>query len=533
MPPTGDTSSDGRPEAARFILKRWAGIAAGGLLLALHTGCAGLPEAPNRTPSYAMKSTETTTLAGSVRHLVAAHPGHSGLHPLSKGVNAFAARFALADAAERTLDLQYYIWRGDNTGRLLTARILRAADRGVRVRLLLDDIGTSPRDRRLLALSSHPNIQVRLFNPIARRSLRWLSAVMDFTRVNRRMHNKAFIADGQVAIVGGRNIGDEYFAAHQDLDFADLDVLAIGPVVNEVSESFDLFWNSRASLPIDTLTRLKLPPDEIAGHRQSLNAHVEAMHDSAYLKELRESPLARQIQQSDLPFHWGRAWTVYDLPEKFAAHETDTSTHLLPQLRGITDATEREFFIVSPYFVPGSQGLKLFLKMRKRGVRVVVVTNSLASTDVLAVHAVYERYRKPLLRAGVEIYESRSLLKPDATTKIRVLRGSRRASLHAKTFAFDRRVIFIGSMNLDPRSTLLNTEIGIVFACPSLAQQLPEKLEAEFHRTVYQLALDGRRITWIEHDGDTTIRHTTEPCSTGWQRFLVRFLSWLPLENQL
>jgi putative cardiolipin synthase len=521
------------PRTARCRGVKRTATFAGGLFVCLLAGCTGLPKTNGRTTSHEMKPTNSTPLAAAARPLTEAHRGKSGLHPLSTGVDAFAARLALADAAKSTLELQYYIWHNDRTGRLMLDHILRASERGVHVRVLLDDLGKSTDEGILLALDAHPNIEVRLFNPVPWRHFRWLGALFDYRRVNRRMHNKAFVADGRVAIVGGRNIGDEYFAAHSELEFADLDVVAIGPVVDSVSRSFELFWNSRASIPIASLTRTQLTPGEIASYKRQLAGHVAAMQDSPYVRALHESSLATQIERRTLQFHWGRAWSVYDLPEKFAAADTDTTTHLLPKLRGIAEGTKRELFIVSPYFVPGRRGVKLLKRLRERGVRVVVVTNSLASTDVTAVHAVYERYRKPLLRAGVEIYESKHIAKAERAPRIRGLRGSRRASLHAKTFAFDRTIIFIGSMNLDPRSTQLNTEIGIVFDCPEFAAQVPEILERDLDQTAYRLELSGRRLTWIERDGKEIIRHDDEPGSTAWQRAVMRMLSWLPIESQL
>lgn len=478
-----------------------------------------------------MSRPQATALADAVGALTAAHRGESGLHALSTGVDAFAARLALAGVAQQTLDLQYYIWHNDQTGRLLIEQILRAAERGVHVRVLLDDLGKSTDDRVLLALDSHPAVEVRLFNPVAFRTVPWLGALLEFARANRRMHNKAFIADGRVAIVGGRNIGDEYFAAHAELEFADLDAAAIGPVVDSVARAFELYWHSPASVPIATVIAAKMSAGAIAENRARLAAHAEAMRDSAYMRSLRENSLAEKLGRGALPFHWGHAWSVYDHPGKLAAPEDDTRTHLLPKLRAIAGGTQRELFIVSPYFVPGRRGVKFLCDLRSRGVRVVILTNSLASTDVAAVHAGYQRYRKPLLRAGVELYESKATHRP--RRQHRSFRGSRRASLHAKTFAFDRRIIFIGSMNFDPRSVWLNTEIGIVFDCPQFARQLPERLSRDLDETACRLALTRGRIVWHTREDGQPVRYTTEPGTRLWQRALMHLFSWLPLERQL
>ena len=267
----------------------------------LLTACAGLPKGGERTPSTALKNNGGTALAAAVRPRVAAHPGQSGLHALADARDALAARLVLADAAQRSLDVQYFIWNKDMVGKVMIERLFRAADRGVRVRLLLDDLGTMPSDAVLLAIDSHPNIEVRMFNPVAMRSLRMLGMVADFARINKRMHNKSFIADGQVAIVGGRNIGDEYFDAHAGANFADLDVAVIGPVVKEVSDAFDLYWNHQAAVPIAALSRQNTTPEKFAEKRAALVAHHKTAKESAYADTVRDSEFARQLRNRAVP----------------------------------------------------------------------------------------------------------------------------------------------------------------------------------------------------------------------------------------
>ena len=507
------------------------------LLGALLLSACGLPKAGERTPSKALTDTQNTPLAAVVRPRVAAHPGQSGIHALADAHDALAARLALTDAAQRSLDVQYYIWKKDMTGRVLVERLFRAADRGVRVRMLLDDLGTMPSDKVLLAIDSHPNIEVRMFNPVATRSMRMVGLISDFARINRRMHNKSFTADGQVSIVGGRNIGDEYFGAHAGANFADLDVALIGPVVSQVSEEFDIYWNHAASIPIANLSQQNTTADSLAAQRLVLAAHHETTADSDYAAMLRDSPFARQVRNRNLTFDWGRATVVVDHPDKVFSSSSDTTTHLAPQLRKLTDETKRELFLVSPYFVPGKEGVALLSAVRRRGSRVVVITNSLASTDGVPVHAGYQRYRRDLLEAGVELYE----IKPAATDRrdrrsgggffgSRGSGGSSGASLHAKTFAFDRRVGFVGSYNLDPRSSRLNTEMGVLFECPDLAKRLPESLERDIDSNMYRMEIDGGRLVWVTREGGNEVRYTTEPQSSAWKRAKVRVLSWLPIE---
>jgi cardiolipin synthase C len=514
-------------------LERAIAIASATLSLA---ACGGLPKGGERTPSWALRNSGGTTLATTIRPLAAAHPGQSGLHALADAREALAARLVLADAAQRSLDVQYFIWNKDMAGKVLVERLFRAADRGVRVRLLLDDLGTMPSDDVLLTIDSHPNIAVRMFNPVAMRSLRVLGMAAEFARINKRMHNKSFTADGQIAIVGGRNIGDEYFGAHAGANFVDLDVAVIGPVVKEVSDAFDLYWNHRASVPIAALSRKDTTPGKFAGKRAALSAHHTTAEESEYARSLRDSRFSRQLKSRSVAYAWGPATIVNDHPDKVLTSSANTETHLAPQLREVVDKTKHELFLVSPYFVPGNEGVAMLAGVRQRGARVVVITNSLASTDGVPVHSGYRRYRKALVEAGVELYE----VKPTATSLRRRsggsmfgskgAGGSSGAGLHAKTFAFDRQIGFIGSYNLDPRSSRLNTEMGVFFDCPTLAKRLPVETGPHLASSAYRVELDGHRLVWVTREGDRELRYTSEPDASLSKRFKARVLSWLPIE---
>lgn len=491
-----------------------------------------------------MKSTSDvgeTRLAAAMEPQVAAHPGLSGLHAFSDGLDALAARLILADAAERTLDVQYYIWKQDMVGKVLLERLLRAADRGVKVRLLLDDFGTVPSDAVLLAIDSHPNIELRMFNPVSNRSLRALGIAADFRRTNRRMHNKSFTADGQVSIVGGRNIGNEYFEASDAYNHADLDLAVIGPVVGEVSDAFELYWDHRTAVPISKFSR-QTPPEELERRRAGLIDHYTTAVKSEYADTVRDSEFARQFRNGVITWFWSRANIISDHPEKVLTCSTRDDTHLAPKLRELVEATASELFLVTPYFVPGKNGVTLLAGARQRGVRVVVITNSLASTNSASVHSGYQRYRRALLEAGVELYE----IKPTASNRRRRSGGgwfgsvgsggsggSGGSSLHAKAFAFDRSIGFVGSYNLDPRSNRLNTEMGVVFDCPPLAQRLPEECERDLAHTAYRVELDGSRLVWVTHEGDQEVRHATEPACTLARRCQVRVIRCLPIEWML
>jgi len=513
------------------------------LLLA---GCASSPQQPAAPSPEPAQESGATLLSRALAPFIAEHPGLSGVYPLENGTDAFAARMVLASSAEHTLDVQYYIWHPDNAGKLLANQLIQAADRGVHVRLLLDDIGSNPSDARVLALDSHKNIEVRLFNPVVNRTFRKLNLLFEFARLNRRMHNKSFTADRQVTIIGGRNVGDEYFGIGPGIEFADMDVMAVGPVVDAATASFDLYWNSPSSVPIASLNREKVSPEWTSQQRAALATHCEAMRDSAYLRAARDSRLMNELRGGKLALFWGRAWLAYDLPDKVTTAPEDRATHLIPQLRPVIDATQRELLIVSPYFVPGKTGVAFFLELRKRGVRVVVVTNSLGATDVTAVHAGYRRYRKALLRAGVELYEFKATaslkgVSPAGKSVGGSGPGSSRASLHAKAFVFDQRIIFVGSLNLDPRSAALNTEIGAVLEVPDLATRAASGIEQSVRRNAYRLEFvpgpgpckECGRLNWVSEENGTTTRYAREPGASFGRRCLVNLLSLLPIESQL
>jgi putative cardiolipin synthase len=507
-------------------------------LALVFSGCASLPSNVGRNESHALQDTATTTLGRQSHAALQTHPGQSGFRPLRSGVDALLARIVLADAAERSLDVQYYIWHDDLTGRIFANALLRAADRGVRVRVLLDDVGARANDQVLLTLDSHPNIEIRLFNPIASRTFRGLGMLSDFSRLNRRMHNKAFVADNQAAILGGRNIGDEYFEASSEVAFGDLDVLTVGPVVGEVSKAFDQFWNSPSSYPIAALVDRSPDSEDLTALRAELAAYIEANRDSPYVTHAG-SRLAEEAKSGRYDFYWGKATLLYDDPSKISRAPETTEGHLLPQFSGIGLQTREELLIVSPYFVPGKEGVAWLQGLVARGVRVTVLTNSLAATDVGAVHSGYQRYREALLEGGIVLYE----LKPGAvplakTDKQAKGYGSSRASLHAKTFVFDRRAVFIGSLNLDPRSIQLNTEIGVVCESAPLAEDIAGALEQNLDSIAWRLerVVDpsgSAHIEWVEKSVEGERRYDSDPEVSAMRRFSVWLLGLLPIESQL
>ena len=499
--------------------------------------CATLPTDYVREPSTAELDTGGTTLGRTVAaRLAGPPPGQSLFYPLQEGTDAFAARVALARAAERTLDVQYYIFHADDTGLALLDELLAAADRGVRVRLLLDDIHSAGLDEALAAIDAHPRVEVRLFNPFANRGVRWLDLLGDFGRVNRRMHNKSMTADNQVTLVGGRNVGDEYFGAATDKGFSDLDVLAAGPVVREVSAVFDEYWNSDVAYPIAALAADANAQANLQAQRGKVSGRALALRATPYAVELAQTGLARTLAEGRLPVYRGRGTVIADSPSKVTRPPEDASTHAIPKLAAILSQAQRELILVSPYFVPGEKGTRWLREIVARGVRVTVLTNSFAATDVRAVHAAYSRYREALLQAGVTLYE----LKPDATrggSAAKKLTGSSHASLHAKAYMVDATTLFVGSLNLDPRSARLNTEMGVVLESPELCASLREPFERALgdiaYRVERQPGTGGERLVWITREDGREVRYEDEPGLGAGQRLLQSLLRILPLEEQL
>ena len=459
--------------------------------LLLISGCATLPKDFDRPVSYAYTDTDDTRFGKARRGEMDAHQGQSGFLLLGSGLDAFVARVALAQGAERSIDAQYYLLHQDLVGKLFIHQLLKAADRGVRVRLLVDDMDLAGRDLGAAVMDSHPNVEVRIINPFIRNTDRTTQFATRFGSVTRRMHNKSFTVDNQAAILGGRNIGDEYFEADPDLAFSDLDVLAVGPVAKEVSTAFDRYWNSELAYPALVLKGEPPTPEEIEQTRQQLEDFVAQQAGSAYLQALRNSNLANAIRGDQVSFQWGEATVIYDQPEKILHDKSETEYHLSPHLRPYLDQITGELLIFSPYFVPRKQGTALLSQLSKQGVRVRILTNSLASTDVGIVHAGYAKYRKDLLRAGIELYEMNNRLTRQQRKEKKGMGGSSKASLHAKSFVFDRKQVFIGSLNLDPMALENNTEIGVVIESAEIAH----RMGAWFDQTIETIAFRLELVT--------------------------------------
>jgi putative cardiolipin synthase len=427
----------------------------------------------------------------------------------------------------------------DVVGSLFIDSLYKAAERGVRVRLLVDDIDQGGRDIGAAILDAHPNIEVRLFNPFGRNIGRTIQYVTGFGKQTRRAHNKSFTVDNQTTILGGRNIGNEYFNADPELAFIDIDVMSSGPVARDVSASFDLYWNSELSYPITTLVE-DLPSAEQARQRkQEFDRFIADQYESEYLQHLRNSSLAQKLRNQSLEYFWGVGVVVADDPAKLTRNTSDTEYHMSEQLRPYLEGVETELIILSPYFVPGKGGVAFIQALRDKGVRVRILTNSLSSTDVSAVHAGYSRYRKALLRMGVELYElNKELSKEERKAMKEGGIGTSKASLHAKSFILDRSQVFIGSLNLDARSVIQNTEIGVVFESEEIAIQMANSFDQKIDQIAFRLELqrtDQGREQIIWHglvDGKQQVL-TVDPYTGFWMRFGVGFMRMLPIESQI
>jgi len=496
------------------------------------TACAQLQPRPELPMELASQTASNAILDKAFERLEAGHPGESAFRLLVEGSEAFVARMQSARMAVRSIDVQTYIWHADLTGRFLAHQLLDSADRGVRVRLLLDDMDARAKSAHFAALAAHPAIEVRVFNPFASRkgTLNLVSeGARNFKRINRRMHNKTWIADNRFAIVGGRNLGDEYFGASDEVNFVDLDFGMIGPVVRDASASFDRYWNSPYAYPLELLDASAADTSSLEKLRQYLNRHASDTKESRYARALRDDPAMQRLASGERPMQWsGNYRFVADDPlkismEKRDAHRAAVSAVILPAMREAQSALD----VISPYFVPGDKGSTGLVNTARAGSQVRILTNSLAANDVAAVHGGYSRYRKKLLKGGVQLWE----LKPIAgQAKDSSLFGSSGASLHTKAFSIDEKTLFVGSYNLDPRSTWLNCEQGVLVESPALVTQFRAIFEAQTAGShAWRVTREAGELRWADDQGVTS----KEPQTTFAQRMQAWFARILRIDAQL
>lgn len=454
---------------------------------------------------------------------------HSSLIPLIEGNEALGARLRLIERAEHSLDLQYFLMKPDLAGALLSQALLEAADRGVRVRFLLDDIFTSVPDSRLGLLDAHPNIEVRIFNPVLRPGPKSFGLLAEFRRTNRRMHNKSFTADGAVAVIGGRNIADEYFQIKTDTEFADFEVLIMGPAVKGIENTFDLYWNDGWAVPVKALIE-EQTGEAFLEARMSLEAQLVPARET-YQKAVND-PHFERLSSGAAPIYTADTTVVVDTPDKVKMPVRGGTRILAEDLLTRMKNATQSVVLISPYFVPEDYGARLFQELASRGVSVRIITNSLGSTNHAYVHAGYRRHRADLLRAGVKLHE----IRPDALQAMGTLPKDDETGLvmHTKLAVIDRDEIFVGSLNLDPRSIKLNTEVGIFVDSHRFGSFMHDEIERELRDFTYRLSIsETGKLRWHYDNPNALTQTDKEPGATFWNSLVVGLTGLIGIELQL
>ncbi len=514
----------------RHTVSKIINILLGIIITAYLSSCSMAPAQKKlRKPSYALQNTNQTSLARAYQHAINQHKGKSGFVLLGSGLDAFAARTELFRMAEKSIDVQYYLVRDDLTGYLFYQSLKEAADRGVRVRILLDDHHLAKQTAHLAAFDQHPNIEVRVFNPYSRKSPRFAQMIFKLGKITRRMHNKSVIIDNKITIVGSRNIGNEYSEAEAKRVYSGMEVLAVGPIVKEVSKSFDEYWNFQKTIKVANLSRpARFNPEQF----------IKKYHHDPMVKRfahaLKASPLAWQVQHNRLPFQWAKAKLIQDPPNKILQKRRQRGAFLNgTALEPFISNAKRNILIITPYFIPRKEGLKFFKQLKDRGINVSILTNSYASTDVKIVNAHYNEYRKALLRMGVRLYEFKSAEGSVNFLKraMRLINRPVKAGLHAKILSFDQRDLYIGSMNIDPRSLYENTEIGIMISSPEITYNIVKWFDDNLDDLAYHVSLRNNQLIWQDFAKNKI--YTREPDTALSQRLWMNILRVIPGEAQL
>ncbi|WP_373350232.1 phospholipase D family protein [Acinetobacter bereziniae] len=453
---------------------------------------------------------------------------------MNDAFQSIASRIHLIRKAKYTLDLQYYIWADDFIGNLMLHELLKAADRGVKVRLLIDDQNGTKIDRQLSALLTHPNISIKLYNPYKFRHFRVMDYIFRAQRINHRMHNKLIIADGAIAVTGGRNISSEYFDASESFQFTDMDVLFFGQSVNRANEVFTEFWNFELSYPIEQFIS-KGSAQDLIDLRKSFEKLEQAEHSTDEKVNLEQKELANELNQNKI--NWAYADFLADSPKKSLgkAQGNELISHQIHQHLG---DPKQEMDLIAAYFVPTQNGTDFISQFSKQNVNVRILTNSFVANDVALVHAFYQKYRVDILKNGAKLYEFKPYIERKRRTWYEVVtgniipkKGKNKSSLHAKFINIDDKV-FIGSFNLDPRSFNINTEVGLVLKSDPLQEQISDLLDRTLLTVAYELQLNSQgELIWLDYQGDgKVIEHHVDPETTRFQRFMMYSVSYLPLE---
>jgi len=498
-------------------------------LVMLLSSCVSAPLGYPKQESIALTDTSQAREAIAAREWVGGREDVNGFYPLSEGFDAFGARLKLMDMAEASIDVQYFLMKPDNAGLVFASGMLNAADRGVRVRFLLDDIFTSVEDVDLAMLDAHPNIEVRIFNPISRKGIYSFNYLGHFKLANRRMHNKAFVIDNAIAIVGGRNIAAEYFQLETTGEFIDFDMLTVGPVVREVSSQFDRYWNHVLAVPMEALFS-ESDKEKLADTRKQVNQLMAEAGESIYADAIN-TLILQQLSSNKIKPYIADARLITDDPQKLLEEVSDEQQIVVNEMRDALLQADSEVIILTPYLIPRDRGIELLKELNSKGIRVTILTNSLATNNHTAVHSAYARYRRRMLDAGVELWEARAdaakITTPDGKTQLDKL------TLHTKGMVIDRKRVFVGSLNLDPRSIDINTEMGLLIDSPELGKLLTEQVREHIPSVAYRVNMDDDgHLSWhATIDGNEVIENK-EPQTTGWDRFKAWFLKIAP-EKQL
>ena len=504
------------------------------LAFALLAGCASLPDDLQQTPSQGYANPEQTLLGALIAETAPEDKSLSGVQLLADPGEAFRARFAIAGFAEKTLDMQYYLWKGDLAGQLLMWRALEAADRGVQVRFLIDDIFHYGRDEAYALLDTHPNFQVRVFNPMANRGLaRNLNFLVNKRQLNHRMHNKIFKADNAIAVLGGRNIGNDYFGVDTKANFFDLDVLTVGQGARQAGAAFDEYWNSKYAVPISVLHDKKYTAEDLENGRIKLRESLRHLDALPYALEMEADESVEKLKKWRDGLIWTEAHVVVDPLERF---EGQGESAVIEYAQTWVEEIDTEFLAESAYLIPSQQGIENIREMTERGVRVRLLTNSLMSNNHLTAHSGYLKYRKKLLEAGAELHELRADAALREHFKANKENSEVPAGIHTKSFVIDGQQALIGSFNFDPRSRDLNSEIGLVISNREFAQQVVKEMNRDFHpENSYRLFLNERgKLRWELTNPDGTVTtYKRDPGASIWKRMGARILSWLPIEQEL
>jgi putative cardiolipin synthase len=502
-------------------------------------GCSTMPRgsAAPKVPSYALERPEDTRLGRQFRAASARHEGESGYHIINSGIDGLVTRIQMIDAAERTIDMQYFIFRGDKTGILIAEALKHAADRGVRVRILLDDGDTVAGDQKILALGQYPDIEVRIFNPFDYRGhnpiLRHLDFIAHKGRLDYRMHNKLMVVDNSAALIGGRNVGAQYFQVESDSQFADDDAFAAGPIAAQLSKTFDGYWNSQLAV---SSTSLPLPKERSAEPRVSLE-------DSGadYRKRIESGKPFQELIADDAALHWANAVVVCDSPDKKDVEQRKRRGRLMaPEVIGAMQEADSDLVMVTPYFVPSESEIALLRQLRQRNTKVRILSNSLESAPELSAQAGYDKFRIQLLQSGTQLYEVRALLSSTrGSGQTRAISRYGTYGLHAKLYVIDQRRLYIGSMNYDQRSWRINTEVGLLIESPDLAEEVTQRFNAMTSpEAAYRVVLDddgsrGPHLRWTTEIDHREVEFSREPSRGFWQRTKVELLRLLPIDREL